>query len=203
MSADDDSVERDPEYWLPPSDNALFSSRWLPLWTLLRVALEPSGFRPEPQADLAGVARSRQPMKQLWTAGRAEDCGLPNALQWMDVYIVLPAGDLGFAMACTGISIVELVIGVALVTGLLSAFFALLGGLLGLSLMTVDPYLSYLPLGRSRHHAGGWLARGGWWGLDRWLLPLLGAPWTSHRYPAAGRLWNLQSDLAALERATR
>jgi thiosulfate dehydrogenase [quinone] large subunit len=71
----------------------------------------------------------------------------------------------------------ELAVGVGLVLGLLTGIAAFFGALLNINFMlagsaSTNPVLFTLAI----LLMGAWKVAG-WFGLDRWLLPLLGTPW--------------------------
>ncbi len=90
------------------------------------------------------------------------------------------------------VAIAETLVGIAVILGALTAVAALLGGVLSFSLLpasgaatgpTMLAVMVALVL--------GWKTAG-WVGLDRWILPLVGAPWESgnlfpHAPPAAAQ----------------
>lgn len=71
----------------------------------------------------------------------------------------------------------ELLIGVALILGLFTGIAAFFGGFMNWNFMmagtaSINPLLFVLAILLIL----AWKAAG-WWGLDRWALPLLGTPW--------------------------
>ncbi len=71
----------------------------------------------------------------------------------------------------------ELLIGIALVLGLFTGIAAFFGGFLNWNFMmagtaSTNPVLFVLAVLLIL----GWKVAG-WWGLDRWVLPILGTPW--------------------------
>ena len=76
----------------------------------------------------------------------------------------------------------ELLIGIGLILGALTGFAAFFGALLNFNFMlagtaSTNPVLFFLSILLIM----AWKVAG-WYGLDRWLLPLLGTPWKA---PAA------------------
>jgi thiosulfate dehydrogenase [quinone] large subunit len=85
---------------------------------------------------------------------------LPNATFWANL-----------------VTIGEVLVGIALITGALTGIAAFFGTFMNANYLfagtvSTNPILFVL---------GTWLVLAwrvaGWWGLDRWLLPLLGTPW--------------------------
>ena len=75
----------------------------------------------------------------------------------------------------------ELLIGLALILGMFTGIAALFGGFLNWNFMmagsaSINPVLFFLAI----LLVLAWKTAG-WWGLDRWLLPLLGSPWQPGR----------------------
>jgi thiosulfate dehydrogenase [quinone] large subunit len=88
------------------------------------------------------------------------------------------------------VAIGELVVGVALVLGLFTGIAAFFGGFMNWNFMmagsaSTNPVLFTLAVLLIM----AWKTAG-WWGLDRWLMPLLGTPWKPGRLfeqkPGAG-----------------
>ncbi|SMF65634.1 thiosulfate dehydrogenase [quinone] large subunit [Paenibacillus uliginis N3/975] len=91
--------------------------------------------------------------------------------------VVLPNAKLFSYMVAFG----EVLIGVGLIVGLLTGIAAFFGGTMNASFLfagsvSINPLLFILAT---------WLVLAwkvaGWYGLDRWALPLLGTPWTRRR----------------------
>jgi hypothetical protein len=71
----------------------------------------------------------------------------------------------------------EILVGIALLIGLLTGIAAFFGALMNWNFMlagtaSTNPVLGILGLGV----LAAWKISG-WWGLDRWVLPRIGAPW--------------------------
>jgi thiosulfate dehydrogenase (quinone) large subunit len=100
----------------------------------------------------------------------------PDVTGWYAAFlqdVVLPNAGLRARLVAYG----EVLVGVALVVGGLTGVAAFFGTLMNANYLLAgtvssNPILSVL---------GTWLVLAwrvaGWWGLDRWLLPLLGTPW--------------------------
>jgi thiosulfate dehydrogenase (quinone) large subunit len=90
---------------------------------------------------------------------------------------VVPNATLFANLVCLG----ELLVGAGLIVGALTGIAAFFGTLMNANYLlagtvSTNPLLFIL---------GTWLVLAwriaGWWGLDRWLLPLLGTPWAPGR----------------------
>lgn len=89
----------------------------------------------------------------------------------------LPFGAQGEVWLAGVAAVGETLVSIALILGLLTGIVALVGGVLDFALLPedatgLDPLLFALAVGLVL----AWKT-GGWVGLDRWLLPALGAPW--------------------------
>ena len=95
-----------------------------------------------------------------WYAGFLQAIILPNATFWSNVVV------LG-----------ELLVGLGLIFGALTGIAAFFGTVMNANYLFAGT-LSSNPL---LFILGTWLVLAwrvaGWWGLDRWLLPLIGVPW--------------------------
>src|SRR5690606_13786376 len=99
-----------------------------------------------------------------WYAAFLENVALPNATLFS--YLVAYG---------------ELLVGLGLIVGLLTGIAAFFGSLMNISFLfagtiSTNPLLFILAT---------WLVLGwkvaGWYGLDRWALPLLGTPWNKEK----------------------
>ncbi len=75
----------------------------------------------------------------------------------------------------------EILIGLALILGMFTGIAATFGGFMNWNIMmagsaSVNPVLFFLAV----LLVLAWKTAG-WWGLDRWLLTLMGAPWQPGR----------------------
>lgn len=186
-----DTVEREREerrrqYVLrledPPVAKSLFGSvRWSWLWLILRVY---AGWQwaqagaskigaPAWTGDSAGAAVTgfvrgaleqtggEHPNVQGWYAWFLENVVLPNAALW------------GYLVA-----IGELLVGIALIVGLFTGIAAFFGAFMNMNYLlagavSTNPVLLVIAILLIL----AWKTAG-WWGLDRWVLPALGTPWS-------------------------
>lgn len=78
----------------------------------------------------------------------------------------------------------ELLVGIALVLGVFVGFAATMGALMNLNFMLAGTASSNPVLfGVAALMVMGWKTAG-WWGMDRWLLPLVGTPWQPGSLPS-------------------
>ncbi|MDE2037836.1 MAG: DoxX family membrane protein [Patescibacteria group bacterium] len=127
-----------------------------PAWTGAQAGSALSGFLNGALAQVGGA----HPNVQGWYAAFLKDAVLPNVHAWS-----------------YAVSYGELAVGVALVLGAftgIAAFFGLFMNLNYLMAGTVstNPILFVLAIGLIL----AWKTAG-WFGFDRWLVPLLGTPW--------------------------
>jgi len=100
----------------------------------------------------------------------------PDVTSWYATFlqaVVLPNAGFWSNLVVIG----EVLVGIALITGVLTGIAAFFGTFMNANYLfagtvSTNPILFIL---------GTWLVLAwrvaGWWGLDRWLLPLLGTPW--------------------------
>jgi thiosulfate dehydrogenase [quinone] large subunit len=164
----------------PQVSKFIFASKWMaPFWTVVRIYL---GW----QWLTAGWAKVTNPAWVGSDAGTAIGGYLRGALArsqgdaptvtawygWMIEHIFLPIGPLMSYLVAFG----ELLVGIALILGLLTGAAAFFGGLMNVAFMFAGT-LSTNPL---LFMLATWLVLAwrvaGYYGLDRWVLPWLGAP---------------------------
>jgi len=144
-------------------------------WQWLEAGYEkvtnPTWFGPNAGSSLTGFvngalqkATGTHPDVMDWYANFLQAFVLPNAVLFSNL-----------------VSIGELLVGVGLIVGALTGVAAFFGTVMNANYLfagtvSTNPLLFIL---------GTWLVLawrvGGWWGLDRWLLPLLGTPWAPGR----------------------
>lgn len=164
----------------PQISKFLFASKWMaPVWTVVRVYLGWLWLS-------AGWGKVTNPAWVGSNAGTAIRGYLQGALGrsqgdaptvtawygWMIEHIFLPIAPLMSYLVAFG----ELLVGVALILGFLTGAAAFFGGLMNVAFMFAGT-LSSNPL---MFILATWLVLAwrvaGYYGLDRWVLPLLGAP---------------------------
>ncbi len=164
----------------PQISKFLFASKWMaPLYLVFRVYLgwqwltsgwgkvqNPAWVGSDAGTAVSGylrgaIARSQgdSPTVSVWYA-------------WIVEHIFLPVAPLFSYMVAFG----EVLIGAALILGLLTGLAAFFGGMMNVAFMLAGT-LSSNPL---MFVIATWMVLGwriaGWYGLDRWVLPLIGAP---------------------------
>lgn len=165
----------------PPIAEFLFSdTRMAWLWLILRLYV---GW----QWLSAGIAKVTSP---AWTGANAgsavagfvrgalaKTAGDHPDVHWLYARflegVVLPNASVFSHLVAWG----EVLVGIALLLGVLTGVAAFFGGFMNANFLlsgtvSSNPILFIL---------GTWLVlawrTAGWWGLDRWLLPMLGTPW--------------------------
>ena len=127
-----------------------------PVWTGSQAGAALTGFIKGALAKTSGA----HPDVQAWYATFLQNFVLPNAPFWS--YLV---------------SWGETLVGIALILGLFTGIAAFFGSFMNVNYLlagtvSTNPILFIIAT---------WLVLAwkvaGWWGLDRWILPLLGTPW--------------------------
>jgi thiosulfate dehydrogenase [quinone] large subunit len=166
----------------PPVTKALFGSiRWSWIWLIARLYLgwkwvqpgwgklhNPAWVGAKAGTALTGFLNGalsktggEHPDVQTWYATFIKDVVLPHTAVW--TYVV---------------SWGEFLVGVALILGAFTGIAAFFGMFMNFNYLlagsvSINPLLFLVGLGVLL----AWKTAG-WWGLDRWLLPLLGTPWS-------------------------
>lgn len=169
----------------PPVARALFGDvRWAWIWLLLRLYLGyewlSAGWG-KLQSDVwfgskAGVALTSFVNGALAKASGAH----PDVQSWYSAFlqnVVLPNAAFWSRLVAIG----ETLVGIALIVGLFTGIAAFFGSFMNVNYLlagtvSTNPILFAIAT---------WLVLAwktvGWWGLDRWMLPLLGTPWSPGR----------------------
>ena len=165
----------------PPIARALFANtRWAWIWLIVRV-----------YAGWQWIAASLEKFNSPAWVGAHAGAGLtgfingalaktaganPDVQQWYAAFLthaVLPYATVWSYLVTWG----EMLVGIALILGLLTGIAAFFGTFMNANFLlagtvSTNPILfavaSFLVL--------AWKTAG-WWGVDRWLLPILGTPW--------------------------
>ncbi len=127
-----------------------------PLWTGSKAGVALTGFLQGALAKTAGD----HPDVQGWYGAFLQNVVIPNAVFWS--YVV---------------SWGELLVGIALILGILTGVAAFFGSFMNMNYLlagtvSTNPILFLIAV----FLVLAWKTAG-WWGLDRWILPLLGTPW--------------------------
>jgi thiosulfate dehydrogenase [quinone] large subunit len=166
----------------PPVAKALFGDvRWAWLWLLVRLYVgwqwlsagwgklgNPAWTGENSGAAITGFVQGAldktggaHPDVQGWYAWFLQNLVLPNASTW--AYLVTWG---------------EILVGIALILGIFTGIAAFFGSLMNLNYLlagtvSTNPILFSLAILLIL----AWKTAG-WWGLDRWILPALGTPWS-------------------------
>lgn len=174
----------------PPIAKALFGdTRWAWIWLILRLYAgyewitagveklqSPAWVGGQAGTAMTGFvqgalskASGAHPAVQSWYASFLQGAVLPNVVAWS--YLI---------------SIGETLVGIGLVLGIFTGITAFFGSIMNMNYLlagavSTNPILfaieTFLVL--------AWKIAG-WWGLDRWILPLLGTPWKPGRIFESG-----------------
>jgi len=170
----------------PPFARSLFgSTRWAWLWLIVRVYLGYSwltsglGKLSNPAWVQTGVA-----LKGFWERAVLvpEAPARPLiAFDWYRTFIQFLLDSGSYTWFAKLITAGELLIGIALILGLFTGIAAIFGGFMNWNFMmagtaSINPVLFLLSI----LLVLAWKVAG-WWGLDRWALAALGAPWRPGR----------------------
>jgi len=166
----------------PPVAKALLTNtRWAWLWLIVRVYIGYAWLT-------AGLAKLSNPawvktgaaLKAFWQ--KAVVVPAPPArpiitYDWYRAFIQMLLNDGSYVWFAKLVVVGEILVGIALILGLFTGIAALLGGFMNWNYMlagtaSTNPVLFFLAI----LLVLAWKTAG-WWGLDRWLLPMVGAPW--------------------------
>jgi thiosulfate dehydrogenase (quinone) large subunit len=166
----------------PPVAKALFGDvRWAWLWLILRVYLGwiwlTSGLNklgsPAWTGENAGAAITGFVQGALELAG-GERPAVQGWYAWFLETVVLPNARLWSFMVTFG----EVLVGIGLIVGVFTGIAAFFGSIMNASYLLagtvgVNPVMFAI----ATLLVLAWKIAG-WWGLDRWILPALGTPWS-------------------------
>ncbi len=166
----------------PPFARSLMgSTRWAWLWLIVRLYIGytwlSSGWG---KINNPGWTQTGEALKGFWeraVAMPAPPARPPITFDWYRVFIQALLDGGHYTWFAKLIVAGELLIGVALILGAFVGVAAFLGGFMNWNFMmagtaSTNPVLFVLSILLIM----AWKTSG-WWGLDRWLLPLLGTPW--------------------------
>jgi thiosulfate dehydrogenase [quinone] large subunit len=170
----------------PPIAESLFgNTHWAWLWLIARLYIGytwlTSGL-----GKLSNPAwvQTGEALKGFWTRAAA----IPDAparpaiaFDWYRVFIQTLLESGSYTWFAKLVVAGEILIGIALILGIFTGIAAFFGGFMNWNFMmagtaSISPVLFTL----SMLIILAWKVAG-WWGLDRWLLPLLGTPWKPGR----------------------
>ena len=167
----------------PPIANTLFNSTtWAPIiWLLIRLYV---GY----QWISAGLEKLENPawtqtgaaLKGFWTAATALPKGNAHpaiAFSWYREFLTYMLNSGAYVWFSKLVVAGEILVGVALILGLFAGVAAFFGGFMNWNFMmagsaSTNPMLFILSILLIL----AWKTAG-WWGLDRFILPVLGTPW--------------------------
>lgn len=165
----------------PPVSRALFGGiRWAWIWLIIRLYV---GY----EWLMAGIGKVGSPAWTGENAGAAITGFVTGALTkttgdhpdvqawyaWFLNTLVLPYAKFWSILVAWG----EVLVGIALIIGLFTGIAAFFGSFMNINYLlagtvSTNPILFVLAM----FLVLAWRTAG-WWGLDRWLLPMLGTPW--------------------------
>jgi len=170
----------------PPVARALFSStRWAWLWLIVRLYVGytwlTSGW-----GKLSNPAwvQTGEALKGFWLRAVVipEAPARPLiAFDWYRTFIQTLLDSGSYTWFAKLVTAGEILIGLALILGAFTGIAAIFGAFMNWNFMmagtaSISPVLFFLAILLIL----AWKTAG-WWGLDRWLLPLLGTPWQPGR----------------------
>lgn len=170
----------------PPYVQTLFSStRFAWLWTLVRVYVGWSWLTAGwGKVNNPAWVQSGAAVRGFWTNVTTVPEGGSSVItyDWYRNFLAYLLEAEHYVWMAKLIAWGELLVGIGLVLGALTGFAALFGALMNFNFMlagtaSTNPVLFLLSILLIM----AWKVAG-WYGLDRWLLPLLGTPWKA---PAA------------------
>jgi thiosulfate dehydrogenase [quinone] large subunit len=170
----------------PPIAQALFgNTRWAWIWLIVRMYVGytwlTSGW-----GKLSNPAwvQTGEALKGFWQRAVAipEAPARPLiAFDWYRAFLQSLLDSGSYTWFAKLIVAGEILIGLAMILGMFTGIAAILGGFMNWNFMmagsaSVNPVMFILAV----LLVLAWKTAG-WWGLDRWLLPLLGSPWQPGR----------------------
>jgi thiosulfate dehydrogenase (quinone) large subunit len=167
----------DPSWWRLLIGNAHLALLWLPLrFYIGRAWLGAGEHKVREDAWMDGGAA----VEGYWTRAVTpnEETGTTLAVyDWYESFLQFMIDNGWASFFGPAIAIGEVLIGLGLIVGALVGIAAFFGTLLNVSFMLAGTVSSNpVMFGITVFIILGWKVAG-WWGLDRWLLPLLGTPW--------------------------
>jgi thiosulfate dehydrogenase (quinone) large subunit len=186
----------------PPFVRDMFSNtRWAPVWLIARLYVGYTWLT-------SGIAKLGNPawmetgtaLQGFWRNAVAspEGAGRPLiAFDWYRAFIQALLDGGHYSWFAPLISVSETLIGIALLLGAFTGIASFFGGFMNWNFMmagtaSINPLLFSLSILLIL----AW-RNAGWWGLDRWLLPLLGTPWQP------GRLFKREEEETVEDRRRR
>lgn len=170
----------------PPIATALFGeTRWAWLWLVVRLYIGYtwiiSGWG---KLSNPGWMKTGEVLKGFWQYAVAIPelpARPPISFNWYRTFIqgLLDSGS--YVWFSKLVVFGEILIGLALILGFFTGISAFLGSFMNWNFMMAgSASLNPMLFGLSVLLVLAWKTAG-WWGLDRWLLPMLGTPWKPGR----------------------
>jgi thiosulfate dehydrogenase [quinone] large subunit len=164
----------------PPIARILFSStKFAWLWLILRLYLGANWLNSGWGKISGGTWMTGEPLKGFWTnAVQIPAEGKPPIVfDWYRNFIQYMLDNGWYTWFAPLVAYGEVLIGIALILGALTGIAAFTGAFMNWNfIMAGSASTNGLMLTLAVFIVLGWKVAG-WWGLDRWLLPLLGTPW--------------------------
>jgi len=170
----------------PPIAQALFgNTRWAWIWLIVRLYVGytwlTSGWG---KFSNPAWVQTGEALKGFWQRAVAipEAPARPLiAFDWYRAFLQSLLDSGSYTWFAKLIVAGEILIGLAMILGMFTGIAAILGGFMNWNFMmagsaSINPVLFILAV----LLVLAWKTAG-WWGLDRWLLPLLGSPWQPGR----------------------
>lgn len=175
----------------PPVAQALFNNtRWAWLWLVVRLYLGYAWIN-SGLGKLANPAwvHTGEALRGFWERAVAipePPARPPIAFDWYRAFLQTLLDSGSYTWFAKLVTAGELLVGAALILGMFTGIAAFFGGFMNWNFMlagsaSTNPVLFVLAV----FLVLAWKTAG-WWGLDRWLLPLLGTPWKPGRLFSRG-----------------
>lgn len=166
----------DPNWWRLLIGNAHLALLWLPLRFYIGRAWLGAG---EHKVREDAWLETGAAVEGFWTRAVTpnEEGGTLAVYDWYADFLTYMIDNGWASVLGPAIAIGEVLIGLGLIVGALVGIAAFFGTLLNVSFMLAGTVSSNpVMFGITVLIVLGWKVAG-WWGLDRWLLPMLGTPW--------------------------
>jgi thiosulfate dehydrogenase [quinone] large subunit len=168
----------------PPFARFLFNdTRTAPLWAVIRVLIGLTWL----QSGLGKVGNpawmeTGAALQGFWqNAVAIPESGRPAiAFEWYRGFIQGMLDSGAYTWFAKLIAIGEVAIGIALILGAFVGVAAFFGAFMNWNFIMAGSASTNALLGLGALLLILAWKVAGWWGLDRWLLPMLGTPWTTH-----------------------
>lgn len=166
----------------PPIAISLFSAtRWAWIWLIMRLYIGytwlTSGWG---KLSNPGWIQTGEALKGFWERAVATPdapARPPIAFDWYRVFLQALLDSGSYTWFAKFVVAGEILVGIALILGVFTGIAAFMGGFMNWNFMMAGTAsISPLMFTFSILLILAWKVAG-WWGIDRWLLPLLGTPW--------------------------